>query len=206
MEELVQDPVSPHERMLQAGLDLFAGLGYDGTTGEMIADAAGVSTDDIQMSFGGKLGLFRTVLERAQQADVDLLMSAEEHDLSDPNLVHWMIDSYLDHCCNNPKIVALWMQRRILDAVDLSEIEKKYIYPKIAKFVSLAGDRWRPGPDPMLIAWMIMWFIQTFVHSGIPDEQGVRHGCGDAAQVQQLRRTLHEVIDALTIDSVPDLD
>jgi AcrR family transcriptional regulator len=188
------------EEITRAAWDLFAALGYDGTTMEMIADAAGVPAARVREEFGGKLEIFQLILERAHAADAQVLRELGKGYTGGPEGLHSFVDRYLDHCCDSPKITALWMQRKMLDAVDLRDVDRKFSYPPVARIVSGVGDIYKPGLDPELVAWMLIWYIQTFAYSGIPVPDGQRLGCDDREELARFRRQLHLVIDALLAD------
>ena len=192
---------STRETILNAAWELFAALGYDGTGGEMIADAAGVPAAEIGAIFGNKLGLYREILKRAHDQDMILVQEMAANYTRDRDGLHFLVDRYLDYCCENPRVVALWMQRKMRDAADLDEVEREYASAPLAGVGRMVGDLFRPGLDAELTSWMIIWFIQIFVHSGIPDEHGRRVGCEDTQQLRRFRRQVHEVVDALLADA-----
>ena len=51
------------EKLIEAGIHLFAQYGYAGTSTRMISNAAGINMNAIQFHFGGKEGLYKSVLE-----------------------------------------------------------------------------------------------------------------------------------------------
>lgn len=59
----VRDLEAGRDRVYLAALRLFARLGYDGTTTEMIAGASGVNRRDV-VAAGGRTGPYRGILER----------------------------------------------------------------------------------------------------------------------------------------------
>ncbi len=57
-----RDPAATREALLQAGAELFALHGFDGTSTDALARRAGVNKALISYHFGGKLGLYRAIL------------------------------------------------------------------------------------------------------------------------------------------------
>jgi len=55
------------DRLIEAGIHLFARYGYNGTTTRMISDAVGINMNAIQFHFGGKEGLYKSVLAQVAQ-------------------------------------------------------------------------------------------------------------------------------------------
>ncbi len=62
-------------RILEAALDLFGALGYEGASTRQIAEGAGVNLPAIQYYFGNKEGLYRAVIEDIT-ADTDRHMAS----------------------------------------------------------------------------------------------------------------------------------
>ena len=61
------DAVSPEaarERILDAAVALFAVSGYEGTAVRAIVQRAGTNLNSVNYYFGGKLGLYRAVMQR----------------------------------------------------------------------------------------------------------------------------------------------
>lgn len=58
---------STKEKLIEIGMPLFARYGYAGTTTRMISDAAEINLNAIQFHFGGKEGLYRSILEHVAQ-------------------------------------------------------------------------------------------------------------------------------------------
>ena len=102
-----RDPAASRERLLGAGLKLFAGRGPDGVSVEAIADEAGLNRRMLYHYFGSKEGLYAEVVERAYQelnsVDVELshvLLPADE-------LLEKMIRAYYEFLAGHPEVVRL---------------------------------------------------------------------------------------------------
>src|SRR3954451_24934838 len=59
--------LSSHDRILQAGRELFAEVGYENTTTSAIARRAGTSESQLIKHFGSKEGLLEGIFDRAWQ-------------------------------------------------------------------------------------------------------------------------------------------
>ncbi|GAB2815466.1 hypothetical protein GCM10022221_11720 [Actinocorallia aurea] len=191
------------ERLLNAALGLFAELGYDQTTSQLIADVAGLPVAAIRTEFGGKREVYLAVVKHVheeEQALLDGMVATYTHDAAG---IHRLIDQYFDHFVDHPREAALWMQRRMHDAADLRDIERLYSSPQIAAVSELTADLVRPEIDMELVIWSIVWSVQTFVFGGIPSADGGHVGTGDRKTVARFRRHLHSSIDPLLRDDAP---
>jgi AcrR family transcriptional regulator len=77
--------VRTRSRLIEVAGQVFAELGFDGSTGQVICRKAGVNTAAIVYHFGGMAGLYRSVLEEAQRRLVtdEAIMTAVKAE-SDP--------------------------------------------------------------------------------------------------------------------------
>uniref|UniRef100_UPI0037526ED4 TetR family transcriptional regulator n=1 Tax=Actinomadura sp. SCN-SB TaxID=3373092 RepID=UPI0037526ED4 len=60
-------------RVLDVATELFAGLGYEGTSMAMIADSAGITLADLTAKVDTKAELYAAVVVRARQVVLDRL-------------------------------------------------------------------------------------------------------------------------------------
>ncbi|HEV2853014.1 MAG TPA: helix-turn-helix domain-containing protein [Thermoanaerobaculia bacterium] len=70
--------LSSHDRILQAGRELFAGDGYENTTTSAIARKAGTSESQLIKHFGSKEGLLEAIYDHAWQRMAKGLRQVEE--------------------------------------------------------------------------------------------------------------------------------
>lgn len=77
-----QNPPGPgaHERLLEAGMRLFAEQGYAATTVREIVEEAGVTKPVLYYYFESKAGIFRAILDRAVRIQETLLNEVVETD------------------------------------------------------------------------------------------------------------------------------
>jgi len=97
------------ERILDAAEDLFARLGYEGTTLRQIASEAEIQEPGLYNHFSGKLALYEAVLHRALNPMAEALGThlSQASGLRDyTDLPSLMTDLLLDH----PQIAALFQQ------------------------------------------------------------------------------------------------
>ncbi|MCK2213853.1 TetR/AcrR family transcriptional regulator [Actinomadura sp. ATCC 31491] len=184
--------------IVKVATQLFAALGYDGTSTRQIAEAAGLNIATVNYHVGGKRELYLTVMERAHQAERAALEQALARlaDAEPVPAIHRLVDDYLDFCVDNPEIPALWMHRWLSDAGDITELERQYVKPLIAA----VGAALRPAraagvidPDVDLdyTIWSAIWSIHGFAKGGVLDDEGRRRGTGDRAALRRFRAHLH---------------
>src|SRR5689334_6578860 len=98
------------ERLLDSAAGLFAQLGYDETTTEMIANAAGVGVGEVTRMIGGKRDIYLAVMMRAYEQEQAVLLRAAADFTPDGPGVHRFLDEYLNFFVAHPQTAALWMQ------------------------------------------------------------------------------------------------
>ncbi|NJP94144.1 TetR/AcrR family transcriptional regulator [Nonomuraea sp. FMUSA5-5] len=185
--------------ILKAATQLFAALGYDGTSTRQIADAAGLNIATVSYHVGGKRELYLAVMEAAHQAEKAALEQALARLPGDDPVaaIHRLADDYLDFCVDHPEVPALWMHRWLSDASDITELERQYVQPLLAA-VSAAL---RPAVEAGLIAaetdldytvWSVIWTVHGFAKGGVLDAEGRRRAAGDRAALRRFRAHLHQ--------------
>ncbi|MBW2623918.1 MAG: TetR/AcrR family transcriptional regulator [Deltaproteobacteria bacterium] len=68
-----EDEATPRQRLLEAAAALFAGKGYSGTSVREIVTAAGVTKPVLYYYFENKEGIFRAILEFAEEKQREIL-------------------------------------------------------------------------------------------------------------------------------------
>ncbi|MGW0802317.1 TetR/AcrR family transcriptional regulator [Nonomuraea sp. NPDC002799] len=184
--------------ILKVATQLFAALGYDGTSTRQIAEAAGLNIATVSYHVGGKRELYLAVMEHAHQAEKAALDRALDRLPGDDPVtaIHRLIDDYLDFCVDNPEVPALWMHRWLSDASDITELERQYVQPLVT---SVTGAL-RPAVEAGLIdgdvdleyaMWTVIWSVHGFAKGGVLDAEGRRRGAGDRAALRRFRTHLH---------------
>ncbi|NKZ02813.1 TetR/AcrR family transcriptional regulator [Actinomadura latina] len=167
---------SPRERIIEVATRLFAELGFDGTTGGMIAEAAGVDAATMMELTGGTLQLYHTIMRRAHEAERAML---EDVAITVPLTLqglHDFFDAYLDFHLSHPHIPRLWLHRWLGDAAGSADLEAQYHRP----LTNLVGDAVRPLMPPSVdvdyMLWTLVWTMTGFVTYGVPGDDDTSAG------------------------------
>lgn len=183
------------EAIFAAAEHLFAELGYDQTSNQLIADAAGVPVEEV-VRHGGRLGLYNAVMENVREQGQRTFERFLAGYTPDAAGVHRLVDSTLDHFLRRPQDAGLWMQRRMKDAADLS-VEQRYAVPQLTEALRRTREVFRPELDATLVLQEIFWSVQNFIRGGLLDETGRVAGPDDPEAVARFRRHLHRLVDCL---------
>ncbi|MEV0827106.1 TetR/AcrR family transcriptional regulator [Nonomuraea rubra] len=190
------------DAILKVATQLFAALGYDGTSTRQIADAAGLNIATVNYHVGGKRELYLAVMEAAHRAEKSALdrALARLQDGDDPvAAIHRLADDYLDFCVTHPEVPALWMHRWLSDASDVAELERQYVQP----LLDAVSAALRPAVEAGLIAaetdldytvWSVIWTVHGFAKGGVLDAEGRRRTAGDRAALRRFRAHLHQCL------------
>jgi AcrR family transcriptional regulator len=111
-------------RLIEAGLDLFAGQGYLATSIEEICAAAGISTRNFYEQVDGREGLLVLLhdiaMRRAQQAVLDALAGAPHDDVM--ARVRAPLSAFVDAMTSDPR----WARIAYVEAVGISpDVERR---------------------------------------------------------------------------------
>lgn len=185
------------DRIVEVATRLFAGLGYDMTSLELIADAVGVPGSSIEELTGGKRELYLTVMEGIFEAKRVEVQAVVDGTASEYEAAHLIADVYLDFYARNPQLLALWGHRWVSDAAELTDIEDRFMRP----LLSLAARRIRNvvpedlGPHAFL--GTVLWNINGFLGTGLLAPGKGMRGSEDRDALKYFRTVLHTVIDRL---------
>jgi AcrR family transcriptional regulator len=198
---------SERERIIQVATRLFADLGFDGTTGGMIAEAAGVDTFTLLERTGGTLELYHEVMRRAHLIEQAMLEEAVESMRLAAGGLRDFADTYLDFHLSHPLVARLWLHRWVGDAAGSADLESEYERP----LTDMVADAVRPlvpsGVDVDYMLWTLVWAMTGFVTYGVPNHgdrptpwraTSLPHGHRDALapqEVMRFRSHLHLLID-----------
>ncbi|QFG27370.1 TetR/AcrR family transcriptional regulator [Actinomadura sp. WMMB 499] len=182
---------------------LFAELGYDGTSMQLVADAAGVAIATLRELAAGKGELYRAVFVRADEAERNAMEPAIARFTTDLPGVLRLADAYLDFYVARTDVLALWLHRWMGDAADVPGLEEHYTAPLSLRVVEAVRPLVPPDADPDHVVWTIVWCVYGFLSGGIvysdrevdPQRmrgQGVRRR--DAVAVERFRAHLHMLI------------
>lgn len=182
------------EHVVDTAGRLFAELGYDGTDLEMIATAVGRESEASSLLKKGKQAIYRAVIGHSYERDLADLMAAMKEKPHDAEGIHYLVDAFLDSVLLHPEVPALWEQRALKDAADLTFPEEEF--PAQLPML-LAGQTWEGvGPDRDLdfLGWTVMWMARGFVHGGLPDRNGVHRRAEDPVALQRFRDGVHRMV------------
>ncbi|MER5421198.1 TetR/AcrR family transcriptional regulator [Streptosporangium roseum] len=192
------------ELILRVATRLFAALGYDATSISQIAEATGLDVATITKQTGSKRELYLAVMDWVHETELASLHKAVKgapvtsSDQANA-LVYRIVDQYLDLCVAHPEIPALWMHRWLSDASDVTELELRYTRPmgelvKSALAPAIAGGYIDPDVDMEYLLWSMLWCVNGFSQSGVPDEHGNRRYMDDPEVLRRFRTLLHRMI------------
>lgn len=188
------------EAILKIATQLFAALGYDGTSTRQIADAAGLNVATVNYHVGGKRDLYLAVMGRANLTEQTALAEAAAalaaaSPPEAPAALHRLLDRYVDVCVEHPEIPSLWMHRWLSDAGDITSLEREYVQPLITLITeALAPLPIDPEVDVEYALWSVIWCVNGFARGGVLDRDGTRKGAGDVRAVQHFRSHLHLMV------------
>ncbi|MDX6739183.1 helix-turn-helix domain-containing protein [Actinocorallia sp. A-T 12471] len=195
MAESPHEPPPPgRDPVLHVALRLFAGVGYDATTGRMIADAAGVDQEEIKAR-GGKPGIYEQIIAdffAAQNALFDEVAATFTADADGARkFLARVLDFYLDH----PEAMALWQHRALDDAADLVGLDDRYRTPILRRTAEIMGAEALRHPDFLMIGNVVTWSLYGFLNGGIDRADGVHLEPGDPEARLIFRAQMHRLQD-----------
>jgi len=86
-----RDPQATREALLRAGAELFAARGFDGVSVEALAERAGVNKALVSYHFGGKRGLYASVLRETFAEVAERVRRLEAADPAPPEFLRGLI-------------------------------------------------------------------------------------------------------------------
>jgi AcrR family transcriptional regulator len=165
---------SEGDRIVQAATQLFAALGFDATTTELIADSAGVEVAEVRRSFRSNVELYREVMKRASRAEAEALAEAVIAFTPTRQAMERILDAYLDFYAARPDLLGLWLHRRTGDAADTLDLDERQARPKLAWFADAIKDH-VPDPESLDYAlWTFPWVVSGFLGHGMVHADGRR--------------------------------
>ncbi|MFC5747597.1 TetR/AcrR family transcriptional regulator [Actinomadura rugatobispora] len=158
-------------RLRDAATRLFAVLGYDGTATEMIADAAGVPREQV-VAAGGRSGLYRQALEEHCREQCLMLEEIGQGFRPGDDRMAIVLEHLMDFYLARQDLVAMWRQRRMMDAADMTDLEERYQYPIHQKVLAILGPDVVESPEYELIGVVFAWCLLGFTAGGAPRPDG----------------------------------
>ena len=187
------DGTEADERVLNTAIRLFAELGYDATSLDLIAHAAGAETQESRLLRDGKPLLYRAVFDRFRTLEETYFETAAKDVPGDVEGVHRLVDAAVDFTVAYPEVNAVWGHRALKDAIDLDFPDG--FTPGLE--TALTSRTWtgvRDDVDFRFLAWTVIWQVMGFAGTGLPCEAGRAHS-DDSPALAYFRAQLHELID-----------
>ncbi|GGV00713.1 hypothetical protein GCM10010182_17530 [Actinomadura cremea] len=194
----------PESALLDTAIRLFAELGYDGTSLQLVADAAGVDMKSLRAFAGdGKAALYRAVMQYAAETEEEAMAPALEGLTIDLAGYLRVTDAYLDFYVERTDVLALWMHRWMGDAADVPGLEEHYTKPPALLYVERVRPMAPPDVDPDHLVWTVVWCVFGFLTGGLVYSDGTigperLRGQGlrprDPAAVERFRAHLHTLV------------
>ncbi|ROO87880.1 TetR family transcriptional regulator [Actinocorallia herbida] len=177
---------------------LFAALGYDGTSAEMIADAAGVGVEAIAAA-GGKRALYEAVMEGLSQTYLKLYEEAFRDLPAGDRGRHEWLDRAIDLHVANPELAYLWQHRSLSDALDLSDVEERFRAPARRRLRGLFGQEYPDQGRYEMVTSVFEWCVYGFVVGGILHSEKPGNP-KDPREVTRFRSYMHHLLDLVIQD------
>jgi AcrR family transcriptional regulator len=161
------------ERVLEAGLDLFADRGYHATSIAEIGERAGIAKSVLYHYFGSKAGLYEAILEAETQEAVQRVASALPEDEDAPRLQAG-INALLGFLVERPAAWRLLLRDPPADP-DLIEIHERLAAERVGALSSLLAKpaKWAQAPTHIeLVAAAVQVFVAWwYEHPDVPQEE-----------------------------------
>ncbi|WP_067474817.1 TetR/AcrR family transcriptional regulator [Actinomadura hibisca] len=161
------DAPPDRDRIIEVATRLFAALGFDGTTLQLIADTAGTDVASVRQAAGGMTDLYRTVMRQAYEAEQAALEEVLVTFTPTREGVNRLLDAYLDFYVAHPDLLGLWLHRRTGDAADVDDLEDRYVRSRLSGLVEIFQE-FAPGDVNLELAiWTVPWVISGFLGHGV---------------------------------------
>jgi AcrR family transcriptional regulator len=184
-------------RIIETATRLFASLGYDGTSAQIIADAAGLDVATITDLVGGKRDIYLAVMERAHLATRAMFDSAFAEFTPDRAGIHLLADRYLDFCVDHPEVPELWIHRWLSDAADVTGLEALYLKPMLDRLTDALQGLVDTDVDLELAHWTVIWSVRGFCVGGVLNASGQPEGPRNTVFLRRFRAHLHRLVDRM---------
>ena len=136
-----RNPTESRERLLQAGVKLFADRGPDATTVEMIARAAKINRRMLYHYFGSKAGLYRAVIQRMYEDSAAIEVEMAHMLLPAEELLEKMIRSQYEYFAKKPEFVRLLTWENLRQGRTAKEVDIFSIKAPILQSLRIALER-----------------------------------------------------------------
>lgn len=191
------------EGLIETATRVFAGLGFDGTSMKLIADAAGIDVEALTATVGGKAELYRAVMWRAHKAEMRAMEEAVAGFTPSLQGLIDLTDAYLDFFATHPDFMALWIHRWLGDAADVSGLEHIYVQPLADLIASATRDLMPDDVDVEHLMWTVVWCVYGFLSGSMQytAPHGYERVSIDPETLAGFRTYLHTLMRRMTVPS-----
>jgi AcrR family transcriptional regulator len=185
------------ERIIGTATRLFASLGYDGTSAQMIADATGLDVATITDLMGDKRDIYVAVIKHAYMAKQAMYDSAFAEFTPDRAGIHLLADRLLDFSVEHPEVAELWIHRWLGDAADVTGLESLYLKPILDRLTDVTRSAVGTDVDITVAWWIVIWSVRGFVVGGLLDREGQPVRPSNPELLREFRSHLHKLVDRM---------
>jgi AcrR family transcriptional regulator len=162
-----------HERVLQAGLELFGERGYHATSIAEIGERAGIAKSVLYHHFGSKAGLYEAVAEAETGALLERVAGALPTDPDAPRL-RAGLDAFLGFLAERPATWRLLLRDPPADP-ELVAVHERLARDRtdaLAALLATPAKRAKAGPHVELVATAIRAFAAWwYEHRDVPQDE-----------------------------------
>jgi AcrR family transcriptional regulator len=185
------------EDVQNLAMHLFAELGYDGVSTQMIEDAAGLDRGTVADEYGGKRGLYVAAIERVTDGwRVQQDLGAASF-TPDADGLFAMYDRFLMHCLEHPELPKLWQHRWLSDASDISGLEERTFLPVLAEMHAIVSKAVGPDVDVEMAMWTLGLLVSNYAQAGLPASDGRRYPPDDPDVLRRVRAHIYWLARAM---------
>jgi TetR/AcrR family transcriptional regulator len=175
-----RDAEATRGALIAAATELFAQRGYSGAKTEMIARRAGVNKAMINYHFGGKAGLYETIVVSSMTDVTGRLRELVSSDLDASELLRSLLDTLLDMHRTRPALSAMLLREAMSGGEHLSDD----VLPQFVKVFGTVREivnrgvregAYRPV-DPLLTHLTILGSVLFFFSSTPMRQRLIREG------------------------------
>ncbi|GAB2854580.1 hypothetical protein GCM10022221_62610 [Actinocorallia aurea] len=185
------------EQVIEVATRLFAGLGYDMTSLELVADSVGVPVSTVVALGGDKRELYHQMMERMYEEHRARIQTVVDETESPYVAAHQIADAYLDVFLENPELLALWAQRWASDATGIPEIEDVYTRPLMQMSARKIKDAVPADLGPYAFLGVMIWCVNGFLGTGLLAPKKGMMRSDDPQARKYFRTILHIVVDRM---------
>jgi len=166
-----RDGARTREAILRAAEELFARQGFDATSMQQIAEAAGVARATPSYFFGSKAGLYDAVLARAvDRAQTAIVRAYEARDGSGApeDAVEAYVDALLSFFASDQIFVCLIQRESLGDGSRVSEFFGRFVDDAVAALGPTAAEAGVSPQRLVLDLVALCWYPFAHEHTLVP--------------------------------------